>query len=149
MPNWCHNPLAVRGPAQELQRFKDKAPGYSPWLKPEEIGANEPDPLNFHSLCPVPEELVKAGYTEGAYRWELEHWGCKWGAGATEVVEDYAGCIIYEFDTAWSPPVPLVENLSRQWPQFSFILGYEEPGNGFQGLARAKNGKLDHLRVEY
>jgi hypothetical protein len=38
---------------------------------------------------------------------------------------------------------------NTKWPQFSFILEYEEAGNGFQGLARAKNGKLDQLRVEY
>ena len=37
----------------------------------------EPGRLNFHSLVPVPEEVLKAGYESGGYDWEQKNWGCK------------------------------------------------------------------------
>jgi hypothetical protein len=58
MPNWCSNKLTIAGPGPDVQEFKTKAVGHSPWEEPEE----EPDALNFHSLVPVPEEVLKAGY---------------------------------------------------------------------------------------
>lgn len=149
MPNWCSNQLAVRGPAEDVQRFKERAVGHSPWLKPEEIGGEAAGPLNFHSLVPVPEELVKAGYNEAAYNWEREHWGCKWGACAVQVIEDEKNCVIYAFDTAWVPPIKFIERVARDWPTLSLVLEHGEPGNGFQGLAKAQGGKLEDFCVDH
>ena len=117
MPNWCNNQLAVRGPAPEVQRFKEQALGHSPWEASEGTAEIEPDPLNFHSLVPVPEELVKAGYNESAQLWEKAHWGCKWGADNTEIVEECGGYVAYAFDTAWSPPLEFLREVSRQCPR--------------------------------
>ncbi len=147
MPNWCENHLAVRGPAQDVQRFREKAIGHSPWLKPEEIVPNKPDPLNFHSLYPVPGELVKAGYNEAAYHWEREHWGCKWGACETQVTDECDGYVAYYFLTPWSPPVEFIEQVARDWSTLRFVLDYEEPGNGFKGLAKVQANQIDHLCV--
>ena len=74
MPNWCHNQLNVSGPVEDVQRFKEKAVGHSPWLSAAEVCREKPDPLNFDSLFPVPEELVKQGYNEAAYQWERSNW---------------------------------------------------------------------------
>ena len=52
MPNWCHNKLTIRGPEADVQSFKAKALGHSPWEEPE----GESDVLNFHSL--VRENLI-------------------------------------------------------------------------------------------
>jgi hypothetical protein len=49
MPNWCSDKLTIIGPGTDVQAFKTKAVGDSPWEEPEE----EPDVLNFHSLVPV------------------------------------------------------------------------------------------------
>src|ERR1035438_5932980 len=76
MPNWCQNNLTITGPEAEVQAFKAKAVGHSPWEEPE----GEPDGLNFHSLVPVPEEVLKAGYESAGYDWEQKNWGCKWAA---------------------------------------------------------------------
>src|SRR5712691_11890590 len=61
MPNWCHNQLTVCGPVEDVRHFKEKAVGHSPWLPPEQGVAEQPNPLNFHSLFPVPEALVGRG----------------------------------------------------------------------------------------
>jgi len=34
--------------------------------------------LNFHSLVPVPAEILQAGYEAQGYDWENNQWGCKW-----------------------------------------------------------------------
>jgi hypothetical protein len=40
-----------------------------------------------------------------------------------------------EFDTAWSPPVPVIERLAARFPDHEFILKYYEGGCGFCGHA--------------
>jgi len=50
MPNWCTNKLTIIGPGADVQAFKTKAVGKSPWDEPGE----NPNALNFHSLIPVP-----------------------------------------------------------------------------------------------
>ncbi len=147
MPNWCHNQLTVSGPADEVKQFKETAVGHSPWLSAAEVGREKPDPLNFHSLFPVPEELVKAGYNEAAYHWERDHWGCKWGAREIQILDEWSGGILYQFDTAWVPPLELIEHVSKDWPQLTFDLEYEECGIGFKGAAKAQAGQLnDHCK---
>lgn len=146
MPNWCNNHLRITGPAKDVERFKEKAIGHSPWEKPP---ANvEPEILNFHSLMPIPDEVLKAGYEDAGYDWERNNWGCKWGACEPGLVDEWDGGLIYGFDTAWSPPLPFVEHLSKTWPNLAFILDYEEPGMCFKGLARATNGTLEDHCIE-
>ena len=55
MPNWCHNKLTIMGPEADVRSFKEKATGRCPWLKPDET---EVEVLNFHSLVPVPDEVL-------------------------------------------------------------------------------------------
>src|SRR5258708_24166353 len=139
MPNWCRNELNISGPESDVIAFKEKAVGLPPW--PEE---NEPpNLLNFHSLVPMPPELVEAGYNEAVYQWEKKNWGCKWGAGQPEIIDESPGRILYEFDTAWTPPVPLIANLAKQWPTLTFILSYDEPGMAFKGIAKAHGEKVE------
>ena len=46
------------------------------------------------------------------------------------------GHVEYEFYTAWSPPIELLQTVAVQWPTLKFILAYEEPGMAFKGLAK-------------
>ena len=109
MPNWCNNKLTVFGPDEDVQRFKKNAIGNSPWHTEQE----KKNVLNFHSLTPVPPEVVSAGYDQAGYEWELMNWGCKWGACSTELVEEREGHLTYFFDTAWSPPIPFLSKLAH------------------------------------
>ena len=113
MPNWCFNRLRVVGPAEDARRFHKQGEGFSPWFAPEPGSA--PDALNFHSLVPIPTDVLAAGYDTAGHAWECQHWGCQWGACHLTVVDEWEGGALYEFDTAWSPPLPWVEQVSRSW----------------------------------
>jgi hypothetical protein len=45
-----------------------------------------------------------------------------------------------EFDTAWSPPFPVIEKLASMFPDHDFQLAYFEGGMGFCGQARWSGG---------
>lgn len=120
MPNWCENELTVHGQEADVAQFKEKAIGKSPWGGAEEIV------LNFHSLMPIPAEVIAAGYHRRGYFWELENWGCKWGASDAELANEWEGYLVYRFLTPWSPPIAFLEKLARQWPALTFLIDYEE-----------------------
>ncbi|MBI5933824.1 MAG: hypothetical protein HY867_08960 [Chloroflexi bacterium] len=46
-----------------------------------------------------------------------------------------------EFDTAWSPPIPVIEKLASMFPDHNFQLAYYEGGIGFCGQARWSAGR--------
>ncbi|MCZ7547650.1 MAG: hypothetical protein M5U11_00640 [Anaerolineales bacterium] len=46
-----------------------------------------------------------------------------------------------EFDTAWSPPIPVIEKLASMFPDHDFNLAYYEGGMGFCGQARWSGGR--------
>ena len=138
MPNWCANKLTVTGPAADVQAFKTKAVGHSPWSKPED---RESEVLNFHSLKPIPEDVLAAGYAEAGINWERQNWGCKWGAQDSTILDEREGKIQYEFLSAWTPPIECFQTVAVQWPALSFVLEYEEPGMAFKGLAKFEGEK--------
>jgi len=129
-------------PPDEVKRFKEKAVGHSPCCRRRGC-RQRPDPLNFDSLFPVPEELVKRGYNEAAYQWERSNWGCKWGRPRNPILDEWEGGIVYEFDTGWVPPWSSIEHVSKEWSGLTSDLEYEECGIGFKGMAKAHGGQSD------
>lgn len=69
------------------------------------------------------------------YSWSVKNWGTKWGAYDFVEVNNEPDIENYEivFNTAWSPPVPVIEKLGELFPDLSFTLHYFEPGAGFAG----------------
>lgn len=70
------------------------------------------------------------------YAWRIATWGTKWEA--YEVSEEWyedgeATCV--EFQTAWSPPMNVMEELSEKFPTLTFKLKYIDEGIGFLGYA--------------
>ena len=147
MPNWCDCHLTVKGEFEEVQRFKVQAVGHSPWEIPPED--EKPSPLNFHSLVPIPEEVLKAGYEAQGYDWECNNWGGKWGACHAELVDDNGSELFYGFDAAWAPPTPFLKQLGKLWPNLTFLLEYEEPGMGFKGLCKAHGDEFEDHCIEF
>jgi len=143
MPNWCLNHLHVSGPTEDLKRFKAQAVGVPPWSSASQEEIEKPNPLNFHSLRPIPPEVLAMDYHDTGYNWEVANWGCKWGAVETELIEQRNGGLVYEFGSAWSPPVQLLTHLGPQWPELNFLLEYEEPGMGFQGVCKVHGDEVE------
>jgi hypothetical protein len=57
---------------------------------------------------------------------------------------------LIEFDTAWSPPIPVIEKLSSMFADHDFELKYFEGGMCFSGHARWSEGNEQfHHQYEY
>jgi hypothetical protein len=139
----------VRGPAKEATRFKKQAAGHDPWMTPKEKASHPPSPLNFHSLVPIPENILQSGNAEAGHDWKMAHWGTKWGACDAGLVDESDGCLMYSFNTAWLPPIAFLENVCEQWPPLTFILEYDECGMGFKGIAKGNGEHFENHCVDY
>ena len=147
MPNWCNNELRVSGPNEDIAKFKLQAVGHNPWEKPPKD--EEPSKLNFHSLVPIPEHILNAGYVNTGYDWELKNWGARWGACDVELVDEGEDYLCYHFDTAWAPAVAFVSNVRLKWPTLTFVLDYDEPGMCFKGICKGQDQHFENHRIEY
>ena len=129
MPNWCENGLHVTGPRDEVRRFVKQAEGSD-------------SVLLFDNFVPMPKtkENTEGG---GWFHWCTEHWGTKWEACEVKrMTREDDGVVVYDFITAWAPPVEWLTAVAKQFPALHFWLRYEEPGMGFQGEAVGANGEV-------
>ena len=110
MPNWCLNQLKVTGEKPEVLRFVQQAEG------PSSV-------LVFDNFVPMPKTKENTE-GEGWYDWCLAQWGTKWDASDIDRITEHGSFAIYEFNTAWSPPIPWLEavfpdvrfvHMSRDW----------------------------------
>ena len=55
------------------------------------------------------------------YDWNIKNWGTKWGSfnGSMEFDKKYGDEVSYKFDTAWSPPAPILKALQDKFPDIS------------------------------
>lgn len=81
------------------------------------------------------------GYNSGGYEWCCANWGTKWNAAGVVLVER-PSCLVYYFDTAWSPPIPVVMRMSEMFPMLTFTLEYCEEGIGLEGMLKVRGGKI-------
>ena len=84
----------------------------------------------------------KYGYANW-YDWSCNKWGTKWNASNTIMLIEYDSPLVdapypiaIAFETAWSPPVPIIEELFIQYPLLTFTLEFKEEGVGFEGIMR-------------
>ena len=112
MPNWCSNSVTIEATDSES-------------LKQLQNAVDEEKEL-FNQFVPQPE-------FEGSddwYMWNIENWGTKWeGYDGRFNCNDFSS---FTFDTAWSPPLPIIKKLAELTGQ-TFILEYIEEGNFFCG----------------
>ena len=157
MPNYCDNELQIKGPISLRLEFIEKARTEERELDfnqfdsyPEEW--REGDRIyeewwdKSHSL---PEEKrayfvlfnpePKNYYNDLGYDWCYAHWNSKWNSLESEVDHNNRRTLYY-FNTAWSPPRPLVLKMSKMFPDLNFKLKFWECGVGFKGTYECKNG---------
>lgn len=113
-------------------------------IKNDEIGIGS---IDFNKIIPMPEhifrgnlgseELEKYG-TDNWYDWSISNWGTKWNSYEPA---PFDGGDTIEFFTAWSAPHPILEQLSKQFPDvllyhrwcdedFGYNVGEREHQNG-------------------
>lgn len=148
MPNWCQNTLTLHheDPAM-LERAK----------------AAFTNGKFFNEFIPCPQELIdtvsgyvpeqealeakqaanreKYGYSTW-YEFNVSNWGTKWDVGGNDGLysEESVHTIVFNFDSAWSPPIAAYERLMEQG--FTVEAMYHESGMCFAGMW--ENGRDDY-----
>lgn len=84
------------------------------------------------------QNLVDKFKTTDSWQWRIENWGCSREIWCDTPWNDYDQQI--SFQTAWSPPLGIITELSKHFPEATFILEYVEPGEGYYGTAVFKAG---------
>lgn len=88
----------------------------------------------LHSIIPMPEDA-------NWYDWRIENWGTKWDIYDVSWTRIDDNTISLHFDTAWSPPVPVFEELVTMG--FDIDARYFDEGWGYIGQFYAQDGKID------
>jgi len=107
-------------------------------------GREGPDDSPEQKALVAAEEsnLDKYGH-KNWYDWCVNNWGTKWNAGGDnpDMMVDYdydedgdTVIALFQFDTAWAPPLGVLEKLMDTHPELSIECRYHEPGVGFFGV---------------
>jgi len=75
----------------------------------------------------------KYGYTDW-YPWANHYWGTKWGAYNGHA-DHTPGRITADFQSAWSPPDPVIKKLSELYPEVTVQHKFIDEGYGYGGFA--------------
>ena len=146
MPNNCANQLTVKGPADQVAAFKDRAKGNK-------------EALDLNKFVPMPEEfretehpvrdvkewtaLIEKYGTADWRTWALNNWGTKWGCYEGEVFDEGEGYVIYLFYTAWGPfAQSVLQKMSEEYPGLLFSLVFAERLMDFWGAWDAGRGEI-------
>lgn len=80
--------------------------------------------IDFEKILPPPENMFRGDLSREKQLeldasgiphwlgWQSNHWGTKWNAYSTELIEADEYGVLLKFDTAWSPPTPIFEALA-------------------------------------
>ena len=142
MPNWCMNTVSFFGSKSDVEELVALL---------DSVGIEEEGCVfDFSRILPEPEFSgeKQAGVMPDWYTWRVNTWGTKWNACSVEVInpiQDYQpsvnsdeisplSMITYAFDTAWAPPVGVMEAIAELYPRVAIHHFYDEPGMDFSGL---------------
>jgi len=143
MPNWCNNTMTVSGDPEKVAEFVEQQKAVA--LDPDGTPIGE-SLLDFDQVVPMPSVLRnrKSPSDDKSitwYEWAVANWGTKWGA--CDVGYDYKegnDTVLYDFSSAWSPPVDWFEKVIEYYPWLDFQLEWEEGGMGFAGKLTGTKG---------
>ena len=138
MPNICENDLSIyaNGDAQEalLKKltkrleseesvfdFNKLVPSPDWDNTPNEDGELPVIDEDAPSFMQVKKFPLSGKSDDRWYDWNFKNWGTKGGSfnGSMEFDKKYGDEVSYKFDTAWSPPAPILEALRDKFPDVS------------------------------
>jgi len=137
MPNWVDNRLAISGAKSDIENVRAR------------LESNiEEGRFLWNIVHPKAEEMADYEMVIGTggksmsdptgwYMWNIQHWGTKWDVSEL-IIEGDEDEVIYNFNTAWSPPTNAMTSLSEQFPDLEITLRFiEEQGWGGEGEYKA------------
>ena len=144
MPNWVFNHLTIDGSEEDINKVKAQVGAVvkRKYKSADEVNeeVDEEPIFSFMNILPPPEDKLDEyhavhGYTGGEktgdteynwYNFNVREWGTKWDARDVDLLEEHKTSLHYKFDTAWSPPTPVIEKLAQQNPNLNITLEYRE-----------------------
>jgi len=144
MPNYCYNNLYI---TVEDNKQLDKII--------QGITNNSEQLFDFNRIIPIPEELAntsapnrtnpitlrdKYGFSDW-YEWRCANWGTKWNASEVELNLETPEQIYIKFQTAWSPPIPVIKKIAEMFPFAYLTLDWEEE-SGYYGRTEFAKGVM-------
>lgn len=150
MPNHCDNDLFIYGSEDSIKEFIEFS------KKDDELLSADkyiPYPQKYKDMDLIAEIARKNGdyhiidgFNSGGYEWCVQNWGTKWGIYEAIIKEEkFSGKrskVIYNFNSAWSPPLPVIKAMSVKFPELKFKLKYYEGGGGFKGTFEVQAGQV-------
>lgn len=133
MPNWCNNYIRIYGEEKTIRIITNVIKSINPRDEDEEqVEGKEYEGL-FKTLIGVPPEMPKDEYKLNWYDTNIAWFGTKWDVDVSNDCFDFSeGEISFSCETAWSPPIPFLENLCRMYKVNAYLF-YSEPGMAFSG----------------
>lgn len=141
MPNHCFNKIIIEVGDSDTVSFESVVDSLHDDDEQNTV-------FDFNAIIPMPSELKNTTKGYGAeppdetknarlrkkygadnwYDWSITNWGTKWNSYDSEIVDHEIGeRIEYTFDTAWGPPMAVIEALREQCPDFNISAFYDEP----------------------
>lgn len=152
MPNHTTNHLRVTGPEASIAEMQKFAKGENsvldcnaiipmpPALKDTIKGsgmANDETLVETHAREQREAKLVEEHGYDNWYDWCNANWDTKWGTysiGAEPLAwEEEIGGVYIAFYTAWSPPLAVIAELARRFPDLRFVIDYSDEGGCYAG----------------
>ncbi len=135
MPNWCDSDLTIEGSPEDIIALTKSI-------------ASKKYPIDFDKIIPYPKDKKykgAKGYSDYGYTWCCENWGTKWPAGNFSDVKyrflsKKKAKWSISFNTAWAPPVPIMNKLADLYPKLKFTLKSYECGMGYKSVLVYENG---------
>lgn len=101
------------------------------------------DKPKIEGLSVLDEVSLELSVSNGWYAWNCRNWGTKWDACDVDELYNSPTHIAYNYNTAWSPSLPAIEELSRQYPTLTISIDYEEE-QGWGGEIAFLNGEVTY-----
>lgn len=77
------------------------------------------------------------------FYWRAQNWGTKWNASEVELSEHHeTGEPVIWFETAWAPPMPIIEKLSREFPEAVIRIDFSIEGSFVYGHYTFQGGEV-------
>ena len=126
MPNWCNNNITISGDEGTIRTL-------TAVLKSLKTSDEEQSSDVFKALIGLPQHMSDGDYKEKWYDTNIEWFGTKWDISYEESSFTFTKDEISFFcETAWSPPIPFLQNLCEMY-KVNANLFYSEGGVGFSG----------------
>ena len=148
MPNYCYNSLSIEATPDVLEQL-------------HRFVASEENVFDFDKIIPMPSNLFMGNIgTEEEkqyggrnwYDWCNRRWGTKWNSVGAHCSER-DDILFYDFDTAWGPSEPVIEELAKLFPDTRIQYSFYETGMGFCGKREYSDGRtiysMDGDYIEY